>query len=189
MHVRKQRKDTRMKRQPCSTSTPRITVLTLASLALLVSSLPALAAQPALDLVPLKGVHVTGGVPGALLPLDPPEIVSSVGTGAGQSDLVGPYTTISHFTLHLSADGKPLYQEGDAVWTTASGDALSFHVVLLFRPPTSPGTALAEGVWTISSGRGRFLGATGSGVVRGEADLKAGTTTITSEGIVTRPKQ
>src|SRR5436190_1354434 len=160
--------------------------LALASLTLLLLALPAVAAP--LDLVPLKGVHTSGPAPGVLLPLDPPQVVSSAGTGAGQSDLVGSYATISHFTLHLGADGTPLYQEGDAVWTTAGGDALSFHVVLLSRPPTTPGTSRAEGVWTVSSGRGRFLGASGSGVVSGEQDLKTGVVTITTDGMVTRPK-
>jgi hypothetical protein len=48
--------------------------------------------------------------------------------------------------------------------------------------------ATTQGAFTIRSGRGRFLGATGSGVLRGEVDLKTGAVTVTVEGMVTRPK-
>jgi hypothetical protein len=165
----------------------------MAALALLGLSLPSAAQtnQPPLDLVAFKGTQVlVTPASRAVVPLDPPVAVSSGGIFKGESALFGPYTALQHFTVHLGTDGNPLFQIGEAVWTGTNGDALSFGpIVVLFPPPTTPGVAPMQGVFTIRSGRGRFLGATGSGTVRGEIDLKTGAATLTIEGMVSRPKQ
>jgi hypothetical protein len=143
-----------------------------------------------LDLVAFKGTQ-TSVTPGAtaVVPIDPPVVVSSGGVFKGESALFGPYTATQHFTIHLGVDGNPVFQIGEAVWTGTNGDALSFGpIVVLFLAPTTPGVVPLQGAFTIRSGRGRFLGATGSGIVRGEVDMKTGAVTLTIEGLVTRPK-
>jgi hypothetical protein len=146
--------------------------------------------QPPLDLVAFKGTQ-TLMTPDAtvVLPTDPPVVASSGGVFKGESTLFGPYTATQQFTIHLGVDGNPLFQIGEAVWTGTNGDALSFGpIAVLFLPPTTPGVLPLQGAFTIRNGRGRFLGATGSGIVRGERDMKTGALTLTIEGQVTRPK-
>jgi hypothetical protein len=146
--------------------------------------------QPPLDLVAFKGVQtLMTPAATAVVPVDPPVMVSAGGVFKGESALFGPYTALQHFTIHLGADGNPLFQIGEAVWTGTNGDALSFGpIVVLILPPTTPGVVPLLGAYTIRSGRGRFLGATGSGIVRGEVNMNTGAATLTIEGLVTRPK-
>jgi hypothetical protein len=169
----------------------------VAALTLLGLTLPAAAQaqqttqnQPSLDLVAFKGTQtLVTPAARAVVPVDPPVVVSSGGVFKGDSALFGPYTALQHFTVHLGVDGNPLFQIGDAVWNGSNGDALSFGpIVVLFLPPTTPGVVPLQGVFTIRSGRGRFLGATGSGIIRGEVDMKTGAATLVIEGLVTRPK-
>jgi hypothetical protein len=142
------------------------------------------------DLVTFKGTQtlVTPATT-AVVPIDPAVVVSSGGVFKGQSALFGSYTALQHFTVHLGPNGNPLFQIGEAVWTGTNGDALSFGpVVVLILPPTTPGVVPLQGAFTIRNGRGRFLGATGSGTVRGEIDMKTGVATLVIEGMVTPPK-
>lgn len=170
--------------------------LTVAALTLLGFTLPSAQAQqtpqsqPTVELVAFKGTQtLVTPATRAVVPVDPPVVVSSGGVFKGDSALFGSYTALQHFTVHMGVDGNPLFQIGDAVWTGTNGDAISFGpIVVLFLPPTTPGVVPLQGVFTIRSGRGRFLGATGSGTVRGDVDMKTGAATLTIEGLVTRPK-
>src|SRR5262245_40411583 len=47
--------------------------------------------------------------------------------------------------------------------TAANGDLLFVHVDLTMCPTSSPGIYTGDGTFTIDSGTGRFVGATGSG--------------------------
>lgn len=180
----------------CSSAAVRSAALA-AALSLLGLTLPVAAqsqqtaqGQPSVELVAFKGTQ-TRMTPAAtaVVPVDPPVVVSAGGVFKGESALFGSYTALQHFTVHLGVDGKPLFQIGEAVWTGTNGDALSFGpIVVLFLAPTTPGVVPLQGVFTIRSGRGRFLGATGSGIVRGEVDMKTGAATLAIEGMVTRPK-
>lgn len=185
-----------MQHSRCLAISSRSACLAMAALAWLGLALPATAQTPpasqnamSADLVPFKTTR-TLVTPAArvVVPLDPPVVVSSGGVFKGESDLFGPFTALQHFTVYLGADGNPLFQIGDAVTTTPNGDALSSFIVVLFQPPTTPGIVPMQGAFTIRSGRGRFLGATGSGTVRGEVNMKTGAITLTTEGLVTRPK-
>ena len=174
----------------------RSACLAAAALALLGLALPATAQAPptsqnpmSADLVPLKTTRtlVTPDTT-VLVPTDPPVLIASGGVFKGESELFGPFTESHYFTIHLGADGNPLYQIGEAVSTMTNGDAISSSIVVLFLPPTTAGVVPFQGAFNIRSGRGRFLGATGSGIVRGERDLKTGAVTLITEGLVTRPK-
>src|SRR4051794_30081329 len=121
----------------------RTASLAVAALTLLGLALPAAAqtAQAPLDLVPFKGTQtLVTPASRAVIPLDPPVVVSAGGTFKGESDVLGPYTALQHFTIHLGVDGNPLFQIGDAVLTGSNGDALSAGpIVVMFLPPTAPG--------------------------------------------------
>lgn len=179
-----------MQHNPFLSTAVRGTALA-AALSLLSLTLPADAQSlPPLDLVTFKSTQtLVTPATRAVVPTDPPIIVSSGGVFKGESDLFGSYTALQHFTVYLGADGNPLFQIGEAVWTGTNGDALSFGpIVVLFLPPTTPGVVPLQGTFVIRSGRGRFLGATGNGTVRGEVNMKTGAATLVMEGVVTRPK-
>jgi hypothetical protein len=67
--------------------------------------------------------------------------------------------------------------------TAANGDALFFNYSGLFR-----GTGF-ELAFTITGGKGRFLGGTGSGVIRRSVDAAANKLTDVFEGTVSAPRK
>jgi hypothetical protein len=183
-----------MKRQSCFATARRTTALAGSTLALLALALPVAAqapqSEPPKDLVPFKGMHTSPGEDWtSRVPLDPPVVVR-VGKGIkGESEVFGPYTADVHFTTYLGVDGMPLFSIGEEVWTGANGDSLTFSpLVVVSLPSTKPGVLPYYGTSIIRSGRGRFLGATGHAVGRGEIDLNTGKVTNVREGLVTRPK-
>jgi hypothetical protein len=141
-------------------------------------------------MVAFQGV-VTSVTPDSMgfVATDPPVMAAAGGVSKGESALFGPITATQHFTIHLGADGNPHFLIGESVWRGSNGDLLSLGpMVILVQPPTTSGIVTTQGAFIIRSGRGRFLGATGSGVLRGVVDLKTGAVTATLEGLVTRPK-
>jgi hypothetical protein len=155
-------------------------------------ALPAAQAQqtPAKDLVPFK-VSSTAQNQAFVIATDP-TIVSLPSTVTGQSDLFGAFTGASLATQHLGVDGRPLYVTVVGEWTMANGDALSVEVINVFVPQATPGAPLIEGVLTVTNGKGRFLGARGSGFVKGAVQKDPVTgkeaVTLSMEGLITRPK-
>jgi hypothetical protein len=155
-------------------------------------ALPVAQAQqtPAKDLVPFK-TSSTALNQAFVIATDPP-IVSLPSTVTGQSDLFGAFTGSSLATQHLGVDGRPLYITVVGEWTMANGDALSVEVLNVSLPPTAPGGPGIVGALTITNGKGRFLGARGSGFIRGsvQRDAVTGKETVilTAEGLITRPR-
>ena len=148
------------------------------------------AQQPAKDLVPFKASWT--GQNQAMVVATDPTLVSQPTTLNGQSDLFGPFTGVSLATLHRGVDEKPLYATVVGEWSMANGDALSIEVIDLFVPQTTAGAPLFEAVLVITNGKGRFLGARGSGFLTGTLQVdpvtRQGTVIISAEGLVTRPK-
>jgi hypothetical protein len=54
-------------------------------------------------------------------------------------------------------------------------------------PSSKPGFVTFEGAWTITGGRGMFLGASGSGTWRSEQEIATGKTTVAVEGLAVLP--
>lgn len=151
----------------------------------------AVAQQPAKDLVPFK-VSWTAQNQMIVVPTDP-MIVSFPSTVTGQSDLFGVFTGVALATQHLGVDGKSLFSTVVAEWTLASGDSLSVELpAAVFLPQTTPGGPLFEGALIITNGKGRFLGARGSGFLKGvhqtDPVTGKGTVVLSAEGLITRPK-
>jgi hypothetical protein len=152
---------------------------------------PGFAQPPPNDLVPFKLSYT---IQNQAFPIatDPP-IVSFPSTVTGQSDLFGAFTGAALSTQHLGADGKPLFATVVGEWTMASGDALSVEIpAIVGLPQPTPGGPLAEGVLIITNGKGRFLGARGSGflkvVLQMDPVTRQGTVILSAEGLITRPK-
>jgi hypothetical protein len=151
----------------------------------------AVAQQPAKDLVPFKASW-TGQSQPIAIPTDP-AIVSFPSAVTGQSNLFGAFTGVALATQHLGIDGKPLFSTVVAEWTMPNGDALSIEIpAVVFLSQPTPGGPVSEGALLITNGKGRFLGARGSGFfkqtlqtdpVTGQASLS-----LSAEGLITRPK-
>jgi hypothetical protein len=163
--------------------------LGLVLLALPWSAAPRFAQQPAKDLVPFKASWTGQSQPIAVA--TDPALVSQPTTLTGQSDLFGAFTGVSLATVHQGVDGKNLYATIVGEWSMANGDALSIEVIDLFVPPT-PGGPLFEAALIITNGKGRFLGARGSGFIRGTLQTDPvthqGMVILSAEGLITRPK-
>jgi hypothetical protein len=170
--------------------------LALITLTLSWAAGPGFAQQPATDLVPFKAswMGVTPPGSGPFNTATYPAIVSFPGIQTGQSDLFGAFTGVSLATQRLGVDAKPLYSTVVAEWTMANGDALSVEIpAFVYVPQTAPDAPLLEGAFLNTNGKGRFLGARGSGFVKGVPQLDPVTrertgTIVSVEGLITRPK-
>jgi hypothetical protein len=169
-----------------------VTVLSIvAALALLTALAPlaALAQQPTQDRVPIKG-SLTGVGDSFLIPMDPP-ILSSRVTATGQAELLGqkfPVTLISASYVTLGVDGIPLsITDGHEVVSYPEGSAAFVHINGSIRPSSKAGFLTMEGTWTVTGGRGMFLGASGSGTWRAEQEIATGRFTQSWEGFEVLP--
>jgi hypothetical protein len=164
-----------------------LTRVALVALALLGLAHPCGAQQSAQDLVPFKAVVKTGLTsPVVVIPGNTPLAVSILNM-KGEADFLGPVNYIELHPAQVGVDGK-VYGINHAVGalTAANGDEIycTYHGVV---HPTTTG-AEAEFAFTVTGGKGRFAGATGSGFVRGGVDRPQSTTTISIEAMISRPK-
>jgi hypothetical protein len=158
----------------------------LTSLALLALSLPAIAQQAPQDRVPLK-VYIKGspqGPPAFLIPLDPPLSIANV-TWPGQSELLGPISFIETDQIQLGTDGAPISSNGIGVIQAANSDSLFVRWLGLVRL-TATGMA-CEHSFVITGGKGRFVGASGNGAMKGELDFTKNEGWLNLEGVVSKP--
>jgi hypothetical protein len=157
--------------------------LALTALVMLSLALPAVAQQPPTNLVALKA-NLTGPLtPRFVIPLEP-EMRLGTFTADGTSDLLGAVKYVEANTLHMGADGTPLsLTDGVGVLTAANGDALFVAYSGLVRTATD-----ADFAFTINGGRGRYLGATGSGVIHCSIHPDQKNFTRVFDGMITAPK-
>jgi hypothetical protein len=167
--------------------------LALIMLALPGSVAPGFAQQATKDMVVFKAT-MAGEFRGLVIPLNPP-IVSEQLTTTGQSDLLGQVTSVEHYFVRLGVDGKlASVTDGTAVLAAANGDALflAYSGLASGNPAVEGEKGRQELAFIVTGGRGRFAGATGSGVIR-DVLFRQGTPpkfsiTRTFEGMITAPK-
>jgi hypothetical protein len=177
----------RRKEKEMKSCTYRVS-LALTVLAVLGLTVAAVAQQPPTNLVPFKFTYVSTGS-SILIPVDPPIMPTNVVVTSGQADLLGPVKGIGHVINHLGADGNLAYNDGGVlVLTAANGDAVFFTFAGVVSPLTTPGVLRLEEPMTIIGGKGRFVGAIGSGVLNIAIDYSKGQATATFEGMITAPK-
>jgi hypothetical protein len=166
-------------------------VLTIVPLLGLALSGHARAQQPPADLVPLKATMVAplAQVQILTIPVDPPLLSAQI-SGSGEAPLLGAITYVEHHYTHAGVDGIPKSSTlGVGAMTAANGDALFFSWSGLLRTTATPGVYMSEDSFVITGGRGRFLGATGSGVLTRLFDpVDKKQVTFSWEGMVSRPK-
>lgn len=161
------------------------TGLVLTGLAVLCLAVPAVAQAPQ-DQVPFKATVVSPFVDLFRIPVSPP-IGDAHLTAKGEATLLGPVTLRSRATIHFGVDGRPVsLSNWVGALTADSGDALFISANGLVRA-TATGFTNELG-YTVTGGRGRFAGATGSGVSRAVGDLSKNETTVVFEGTISAPK-
>jgi hypothetical protein len=160
-----------------------LTLLTLWGLAL-----PALAQEPPKEMVPFKAT-ITGGLPDMfVLPLDPPVIFSRV-SATGQASDLGAFSYLESHVAHLDTQGAVrTITDVFGVMTAANGDAIFIQLSGLAQPTTTPPGLTLQLAYTVAGGKGRFQGATGSGVVHGVLDADKKTMVCELEGTLSRPR-
>jgi hypothetical protein len=158
------------------------------ALALACLSGPAVAQeQTRTDLVPWNGTAASTGTT-FIIPADPPIAVVQF-TAIGQSNMLGPSTTVGYFLMRLGADGTPLsVTDGMYVETAGNGDAIYGTFSGLIRPSEKPGFMILDGISVVTGGKGRFAGAAGHDRLRAETELATGKSTMSWEGLISRPK-
>jgi hypothetical protein len=151
-------------------------------LALLGCSTAAQAQTPPKDMVPLKMVKALKKLDAAAsftLPMTFPVVYTKlVGTVDGSP--LGPATAIGTDRTYVGVDGKELWYEGEGAWTAANGDAIFFTYVGLVDPPKAG--------FVITGGKGRFQGATGSGVFTYTVNATGTEFETTYEGFISAPR-
>jgi hypothetical protein len=174
-----------MKRSPHAIS------LALTTLALLGMAYPCPsgAQQSTQDLVPFKAT-LTGPLPtiAGVVPVEPPMVFGSVSL-VGEASFLGQARWVDLHTGQLGVDGIPKSQDGVGVMSGANNDAIFIRWRGLIRPTSTPGVFTGDLAYVVTGGRGRFLGATGSGLqtfVFDPVDKKA--VTFSWDGMISRPK-
>lgn len=157
--------------------------LALTALAALGLALPGVAQQPSTNRVALKASLSGPLTPRFVIPLEL-EIRLGTFTAEGTSELLGAVKFVEANTVQIGAEGKGIsVTDGKGVLTAANGDALFISYSGLVLPS---GTA-AELAYVITGGRGRFLGATGSGMIHCVTDAGQQKLTREFEGSVSAP--
>lgn len=109
---------------------------------------------------------------------------------SGQSELMGPFRWLSHGLIRnpaVSGENLPgIVTDGIGAMTAANGDALFFTFSGSVRM-TAPDVFAGEGLFTITGGSGRFVGASGSGTFKDAVFKNKGTHTRTVDGILLLP--
>jgi hypothetical protein len=157
-----------------------LTLLTLVGL-----TVPALAAEAPKGMVAFKAT-ITGGLPDLfVVPLDPPVAFGRV-TAQGQASVLGPVSYIEAHVGRLDVNGFPAaITDAVSVMTAANGDAVFLSYSGLARPVTDGLTA--EMAFTIRGGRGRFSGASGSGIVTVALNSVKKEMVCTMDGVISEP--
>jgi hypothetical protein len=162
----------------------RICRTTLALVALLLAGIArpgtAQAQQPGKDFVAFKATFKTKN--GTFPILADPPLLSWENALAGEASFLGPFTGHAHAVVHLGVDGIPLFiNDGILHFVAANGDAIYQRWAIVFPAGT--------GAWTITGGKGRFAGASGSGTFTAAQDpAKPDEVTITATGVISAPK-
>jgi hypothetical protein len=154
--------------------------LTVTLLALMGVSTAAQAQTAPKDMVPFKMVAATKlDAASFTLILDHPVVYGKfVGTVEGSP--LGLATAIQTDRTHVGVDGTRLWFEGQSAWTAANGDAVYFTYVGL--------PYLTAGAFVITGGKGRFQGATGSGVYTYTRNVERTVFVATFDGYISAPK-
>jgi hypothetical protein len=116
---------------------------------------------------------------GYLLPLEPPLGVYKM-VGSGEAAPFGPVTAVEHGFSQRGLDGKELWYEAIGVFSGANGDAVFFTYRGVSQTP--------EATLVITGGKGRFLGARGTGIMTAVPGAAAGDWTCTFSGTISAPK-
>lgn len=146
--------------------------LALAAVLLLSTALPAVAQQAPRDQVPFR-LTLTGplNIPDWVLPLSPP-ILFARHTAAGEAAGLGKFNYLDEVAVQLGVDENPLsMNNGIGVLMAENGDAIFLAFSGPVRSTADPNVFAPETTFTVTGGKGRFLGATGSGVLRGTVDV------------------
>jgi hypothetical protein len=168
----------------------RIFTLCLTLAALTLAPMAAQAQTTAKDLVPMKGTVTSDEGGGSfLIPFDPPILVGW-GTSKGQAELLGQTFAVTHVgysVTTLGVAGTPLSTDGLNVFTYPDGSAAFVRTIGIIRPSSTAGFLTTEGTWTMTGGRGMFLGASGSGIWSSEREIATGKSTASWQGANVMP--
>jgi hypothetical protein len=142
-------------------------------------------AHPSQHRMPIKASLMGRLTPRFVIPLEQPIKLGNF-SAEGSSDLLGPVNLVEANTLHTAVDGKSIFvTDGIGVLTAAKGEALFLN----YRGPiTNAEATTADFAVTVCGGRGRFQGASGSGVLHCALQPDQKTFTRVFDGTVAVPK-
>jgi hypothetical protein len=160
---------------------PGLAVMVLTGLGVALTGI-AQAQQTGTDKVPFKIVIASKfrAADGYVLPFDPP-LSACKGTGTGSNDLLGQVTYIEHDFVQFGTDGKPIWTEGMGVMTGANGDAVFFTYKGAVIEPVKT-------TFIIMGGKGRFRGASGSGIMTPSPGATPEDGFCAYDGVISAPK-
>jgi hypothetical protein len=106
-----------------------------------------------------------------------PQVQAWTLTTKGSASPLGDFDYKSDLRIHYGIDGELLsITDGVGAFTGKDGDAIYFTLSGVFEPNTakdrSDGQVTFDAIYIVTGGAGRFYGITGSGRIKGTADLK-----------------
>jgi hypothetical protein len=104
-------------------------------------------------------------------PTADPCVLSNTEGGSGVATHLGAVDWTSAETVNFCTNLEGADVEGTFVWTAANGDEIRGRYVTVAHPDFAAGTITFAGTWEVTSGTGRFAGATGEGTLSGHGSL------------------
>src|SRR5215469_18096695 len=110
-------------------------------------------------------------------------------TGTGIASHLGRSTNVNSITVLSGPVSCPggFANKNVETLTAANGDKLMLTGPRDVGCPTRPGVVHGTGDWTVTSGTGRFAGATGQGIFDGGANFNRGTFSFELTGTISAP--
>jgi hypothetical protein len=143
------------------------------------------------DQVPFKGT-ITGLPDGIVIPTQPPIGIAFTRVPVrGEATPLGAFEFMASVRIQLGSNGKAIgFSDGVGAMTAANGDAffVSFSGLARQPAPETPRIGRFEGVFTVTGGKGRFVGSSGNGTLTGTVDPDKAQVVVNFEGFVTAPK-
>jgi hypothetical protein len=155
-----------------------------AALAAASPAAPAEAAQPTVEMVPLK-LTLNGPMPqGIIIPVQPPLFFTTQYPLTAPSSILGRVTSAGHDEGYLDINGQAAFVNGEGALTGDSGDALFMKWAFLPHLNASTGVTEATGAFVVTGGKGKYSNTSGSGTLSIVFDSARNQTTFVFDGML-----
>ena len=165
--------------------TVALAALVVAAPALPAGSASAGTVQGGVVAAPATPLRADFTVVASLTPTAAPGVFDVSTAGEGRASHLGRITVSSTEVVDLATSpGSSVVRDGQMVLVAANGDELHWTYAGSGTTPDELGNSAITGTFEITGGTGRFLDATGSGVLDGTVNAQTGVVVVSYRGVV-----